>query len=147
MTRPVQILRHIAGHAGTMLASLLPASALAQASAEPLVPAMAIMQTVLALLAVVGVLLLAAHVLRRLNRGHGFGSSGPLRVVGGAMIGPRERIILVEVGDTWIVVGLVPSQIRCLHTLPKGETKAPGNGEKHFAQWLKQLTERRNEDG
>jgi flagellar protein FliO/FliZ len=37
------------------------------------------------------------------------------------MIGNRERIVLVEVADTWIVVGLVPGQIRTLHTLPKGE--------------------------
>jgi flagellar protein FliO/FliZ len=39
------------------------------------------------------------------------------------MIGTRERIVLVEIGDTWIVVGLVPGQIRTLHTLPKGELK------------------------
>jgi flagellar protein FliO/FliZ len=34
--------------------------------------------------------------------------------------------VLVEVGDTWIVVGLVPGQIRTLHTLPKGELKRRG---------------------
>jgi flagellar biogenesis protein FliO len=50
----------------------------------------------------------------------------PLRVVGGLMIGTRERIVLVEIGDTWIVVGLVPGQIRTLHTLPKGDLKPAG---------------------
>ncbi|MEF8758189.1 MAG: flagellar biosynthetic protein FliO [Candidatus Accumulibacter sp. UW25] len=33
--------------------------------------------------------------------------------------------MLLEVDDSWIVVGLVPGQIRTLHTLPKGELK-PG---------------------
>ncbi len=106
-----------------------------------------LLQTVLALVLVIGVLFLAAFLLRKLNGGRGFGSSGPLRVVGGLMIGTRERIVLVEIGDTWIVVGLVPGQIRTLHTLPKGDLKPAGNGERHFAQWLKQITERKNEGG
>ncbi|SBT05035.1 Flagellar biosynthesis protein FliO [Candidatus Accumulibacter aalborgensis] len=103
------------------------------------------LQTALGLAVVIGVLFLAAYLLRKLNGGRGFGSNGPLRVVGGLMIGTRERIVLVEVGDTWLVVGLVPGQIRTLHTLPKGELKTPGDGDRLFAQWLKQITERKNE--
>jgi flagellar protein FliO/FliZ len=61
------------------------------------------------------------------------------------MIGSRERIVLVEIGDTWLVVGLVPGQIRTLHTLPKGELQPAGDGERPFAQWLKQIAERKNE--
>lgn len=105
------------------------------------------LQTVLALALVVGVLFLVAYLLRKTNGGRGFGSHGPLRVVGGLMLGPRERVVLVEVGDTWLVVGLVPGQIRTLHTLPKGELKASGEGDRLFAQWLKQIVERKNENG
>lgn len=103
------------------------------------------LQTVLGLVVVIGVLFLAAYFLRQLNGGRGFGSNGPMRVVGGLMIGTRERIVVVEIGDTWLVVGLVPGQIRTLHTLPKGELQATGDGEKPFAQWLKQFAERRHE--
>lgn len=103
------------------------------------------LQTILGLAVVIGVLFVAAYALRKLNGRPGFGGGGPLRVVGGLMIGPRERIVLVEIDDTWIVVGLVPGQIRTLHTLPKGELNSGGSGEKHFAQWLKQITERKNE--
>lgn len=109
------------------------------------ISAATMLQTALALAVVIGVLFLAAYLLRKLNGGRGFGSNGPLRVVGGLMIGARERIVLVEVGDTWLVVGLVPGQIRTLHTLPKGELKTPGDGDRLFAQWLKQITERKNE--
>ncbi|MCB1932365.1 MAG: flagellar biosynthetic protein FliO [Candidatus Accumulibacter sp.] len=104
------------------------------------------LQTLFGLAAVIGVLFLAAYLLRRLNGGRGFGSNGPMRVVGGLMIGTRERIVLVEIGDTWLVVGLVPGQIRTLHTLPKGELATAGDGEKPFSQWLKQIAERRHEE-
>jgi flagellar protein FliO/FliZ len=131
---------------GRLLLALFSSSACAQA-AEPGVSTGMLLQTILALVLVIGVLFLAAYLLRKLNGGRGFGSSGPLRVVGGLMIGTRERIVLVEIGDTWIVVGLVPGQIRTLHTLPKGDLKPAGDGERHFAQWLKQITERKNEGG
>jgi flagellar protein FliO/FliZ len=135
------------GKACRLLLAMLPGGAFAQAAATetPGVSAGTLLQTVLGLALVIGILLLAAYFLRRLNGGRGFGSNGPLRVVGGLMIGPRERIVLVEIDDTWIVVGLVPGQIRTLHTLPKGELKPGSDGERHFAQWLKQITERKNE--
>jgi len=103
------------------------------------------LQTVLGLLFILGLLFFAAYLLRKINGGRGFGSSGPLRLVGGLMISTRERIVLVEVGDTWLVLGVGPGQFRTLHTMPKGEVPLPGVGEKPFAQWLKQITERKNE--
>ncbi|HRD88517.1 MAG TPA: flagellar biosynthetic protein FliO [Accumulibacter sp.] len=106
-----------------------------------------LLQTTFALALVVALLFLGAWLLRRLNGGRGFGGSGPLRLVGGLMIGPRERIVLVEVDETWIVVGIAPGQMRTLHTLPKGELHAGSDGERHFAQWLKRISERKNEDG
>lgn len=127
--------------------ALFSSSVLAQAAVPeaPGLSASALLQTALALALVVGILFLAAYLLRKLNGGRGFGNSGPLRVVGGLMIGTRERIVLVEIDDTWIVVGLVPGQIRTLHTLPKGQLAPAGDGERPFAQWLKQIAERKNE--
>ncbi len=99
----------------------------------------------LGLFLIVGLLFAGAYLLRKLNGGRSFGNSGPLRVVGGLMLSTRERIVLVEVGDTWLVVGIVPGQIKTLHTLPKGELPAGKGSDKPFAQWLKQISERRNE--
>jgi len=105
----------------------------------------AILQMLLALALILGLLFAGAYLLRKLNGGRSFGNAGPLRVVGGLMLSTRERIVLVEVGDTWLVVGIVPGQIKTLHTLPKGELPAAGSGDKPFAQWLKQISERKNE--
>ena len=134
MTRP---------RAGLALA-LLAAQARAAEVDAPGVSSAAILQMLLALALIVGILFFGAYFLRKLNGGQRFGNSGPLRIVGGLMLSARERIVLVEVGETWLVVGIVPGQIKTLHTQAKGELPAQ-NGEKPFAQWLKQLTEHKNE--
>ena len=96
----------------------------------------------LVLALIIGILFFGAFALRKLNGGKGFGNSGPLRMVGGLMIGPRERIVMIEVGESWIVIGIVPGQIKTLHTLPKGELPAAQSGTQPFGQWLKQMNER-----
>ena len=103
---------------------------------------MAILQMLLGLVLIIGILFFGAYALRKLNGGKGFGNSGPLRVIGGLMVGPRERIVMIEVGESWIVIGIVPGQIKTLHTLPKGELPAAQSGTKPFGQWLKQMNER-----
>ena len=103
---------------------------------------MAILQMLLGLALIIGILFFGAFALRKLNGGKGFGNSGPLRMVGGLMIGPRERIVMVEVGESWIVIGVVPGQIKTLHTLPKGELPVSQGATKPFGQWLKQMSER-----
>ena len=100
----------------------------------------------LGLTLIIAILFFGAYFLRKLNGGRSFGHSGPLRVVGGLMISARERIVLVEVGDSWLVVGIVPGQIKTLHTLAKGELPAAPSGDRPFGQWLKQMSERKNEN-
>ena len=70
-----------------------------------------------------------------------------MKVIGGVALGPRERLVLVEVGDTWLVIGLVPGQIRTLHRLPKGSDfdiadTTGSSTEAPFKQWLKSVSER-----
>lgn len=104
-------------------------------------------QAFLALALIVGLLVASAWFARKMAGGKGFGQGG-LKVVGGVALGPRERIVLVETGDTWLVIGIVPGQIRTLHTLPKGSIATADDqtvADRPFAQWLKQLSERRDD--
>lgn len=102
------------------------------------------LQAALAIAFIIGLLLGTAWLARKISGGKGFGQGG-MKLIGGVAVGPRERIVLLEIGDTWLVVGIVPGQIRTLHRLPKGMEPA---GEKAnlsdapFAQWLKNMTER-----
>jgi flagellar biogenesis protein FliO len=61
---------------GRLLLALFSSNACAQA-AEPGVSTGMLLQTILALVLVIGVLFLAAYLLRKLNGGRGFGSTVP----------------------------------------------------------------------
>ncbi len=80
-----------------------------------------IVQIIFSLLLVLAAIVLAAWLFKRMNVARQ-GAGNLLKILGGAAIGQRERIVLVEVNDTWLVVGVGPGQIRTLHTLqkPKG---------------------------
>jgi len=46
------------------------------------------------------------------------GSGRLLKVVSSAMVGQRERVVVVEIGGSWLVLGVAAGQVRALHTLP-----------------------------
>jgi len=128
------------------LTCLTPSAFAAGEATTPGVSSGSFIQAFFGLLVIVALLVGTAWFARKLTGGRGFGQGG-MKIVGGVAIGPRERIVLVEVGEHWLVIGIVPGQIRKLHTLPKGELEnfpAFNLAEKPFAQWLKNMTERRN---
>ncbi|MFT3851043.1 MAG: flagellar biosynthetic protein FliO [Propionivibrio sp.] len=112
----------------------------------PSVSGSAILQMLFGLALIIGFLFAGAYLLRKLNGGRSFGQTGPMRIVGGLMLSARERIVLLEVGDEWIVIGIVPGQIKTLHTLPKGEIQAADGSGKSFTQWLTQIGERKKDE-
>jgi flagellar protein FliO/FliZ len=109
--------------AGTALA-VLPAHALlptvpspAVEAAAPVVGASGLMQAGLGMVVVLGLIFLCAWLARRLGLQR-FGGGHVVKVVSSSSVGQRERIVVVEVGATWLVLGVTPSQINTLHTLP-----------------------------
>lgn len=126
---------------------LLPITAWGSDAANQGIPASTYLQATLALLLILGLLFATAWLARKLSGGKGFGQGG-MKIIGGVALGPRERIVLVEVGDSWLVIGVVPGQIRTLHQLPKGSyidlEQTVGATEAPFAQWLKSIKERQN---
>lgn len=71
---------------------------------------------VLALLLVVGLILLLAWLAKRMPGLTGATHPG-LRVLGSVALGPRDRVVLVEVGETQLLVGVGAGGPRTLHTL------------------------------
>ncbi|MBT2969306.1 MAG: flagellar biosynthetic protein FliO [gamma proteobacterium symbiont of Ctena orbiculata] len=45
------------------------------------------------------------------------GGKGLVRVVGGASLGTRERVVLIEVENNRLLLGVAPGQVRTLHVL------------------------------
>jgi flagellar protein FliO/FliZ len=50
------------------------------------------------------------------------GTSGPSRLVSTLALGPQQKVVTVEVGPpharVWLVLGVTPQSIQCLHTVP-----------------------------
>ncbi|MDA8415825.1 MAG: flagellar biosynthetic protein FliO [Betaproteobacteria bacterium] len=44
-----------------------------------------------------------------------------LRIVGSVAVGQRERVVVVELENTWVMVGVAPGQVESLHVQPKPE--------------------------
>jgi flagellar protein FliO/FliZ len=80
-----------------------------------------LLQVVLALLLVLGAIVAFAWFVRRLGPGRG-AAGGLLKVVGGVMVGPKERLVVVEVADTWLIVGVGASSVNLLHSMPRPAT-------------------------
>ncbi|MDB5990547.1 MAG: fliO [Herbaspirillum sp.] len=95
---------------------------------------------------VLGLIVCIAWLFKRSGLAPTMHASAAAKIVGGVSVGNRERIVVVEVGDQWIVVGVAPGRVTALSTMPKQES-APDNGApmaKNFASWMKQTIEKRN---
>jgi flagellar protein FliO/FliZ len=79
-----------------------------------------LLQTTLGLALVLALIVAAAWIAKRYAPGAVRGGV-PLAIVASQSVGQRERVVVVEIGDTWLVLGVAPGQVSSLGTLPKGE--------------------------
>ncbi|MDP1636486.1 MAG: flagellar biosynthetic protein FliO [Candidatus Nitrotoga sp.] len=107
-----------------------------------------ILQVIFSLLLVLAAVVLVAWILKRINLPqHAAGNL--IKVQAAVAVGQRERIVLVEINDTWLVVGVAPGQVRTLHSMAKAELPATQAGmatgtSGKFPEWLKQIMDKRN---
>lgn len=101
------------------------ASGVVVGSAVPSLGAGAVLQTVVGLIVVIGLVFGCAWLARRF----GFQPArrgGALKVVASVAVGGKESATVVEIGDTWLVLGVAPGNVRLLHTLPAGSATVTG---------------------
>ncbi|AZF22581.1 flagellar biosynthetic protein FliO [Pseudomonas sp. R3-52-08] len=119
----------------------LAAEPIAQAAAAPAVGSVGgqLTQLMLGLLLVVGLIFVLAWLMRRVQR-IGPGNAQVIELIGSRALGPRDRLVLVQVGEEQILLGLTPGRITPLHVLKtpvdaaKTEAATP-----EFAQRLMEL--------
>ncbi|MFK3791284.1 MULTISPECIES: flagellar biosynthetic protein FliO [Pseudomonas] len=97
-------------------------------------------QLLLGLLLVIGLIFFLAWLLRRVQQAGPAGKGQVIELIGSRVLGPRDRLVLVQVGKEQILLGLSPGTITPLHVLkepvqvPNAEQATP-----EFAQRLMEL--------
>ncbi|MDX2457116.1 MAG: flagellar biosynthetic protein FliO [Gammaproteobacteria bacterium] len=98
-----------------------------------------LMQSVTALFIVLVSVVVLALVMRRFGRLQS-SAKGALQMIDGMALSTRERIVLVQVGDTQVLLGVAPGRVEAVHVLDKpvvtsGREEMTGN----FAARLKEV--------
>ena len=79
-----------------------------------------LLQAGFGLAVVIGLIFLFAWIARRFGLQQS-GSSRLLKVVSSVMVGQRERVVVVQIGDSWLVLGVAAGRVSALHTMPAGK--------------------------
>lgn len=91
-------------------------------------------QIVLAICSLLALIVVGAYALRRVS---GIKARpGTVAMLGGLAVGSRERVVLVRVGDTQVLVGVAPGRVSALHVFEEAgrsevklQWEAVGTGE------------------
>jgi flagellar protein FliO/FliZ len=106
-------------------ATAAPAAAVAPAAPSVVVPPASALtsgiggqlaQLVLGLLLVVGLIFVLAWLMRRVQRAGPAGNQ-VIELVGSRALGPRDRLVLVQVGNEQVLLGVSPGSITALHVM------------------------------
>lgn len=96
-------------------------------------------QLTLGMLLVLGLILGLAWLLKRSGRFQ-LAAGGGLRVLGGLSMGTRERVVLLQVGETQLLLGVAPGRVQTLHVLEQPlETQKSAATTPGFADQLGRL--------
>ncbi|MDB2705165.1 flagellar biosynthetic protein FliO [Pseudomonadota bacterium] len=88
---------------------------------NPPVGASALFETMLGLILVLSLIVFLAWLLRRTGRFQ-MTANGEMKIIASIALGPRERAVLLQVGEQQLLVGVTAQQINILHVLEKNVT-------------------------
>jgi flagellar protein FliO/FliZ len=109
------------------------AAGAAAADAAPVDLAPSLVQTAFGLAFVIALIYAGTWLLRRMQPG---GQKNALvKVVASVSVGQRERVVLVEFADQWLLVGVATGGVTLIQQAPKGEMP-PAAAAPTFARML-----------
>lgn len=97
------------------------------------------LQLLAGLLIVLAVIILIAWLFKKI--GYPTQRTDLLKIVSSASVGQKERIVIAEINDTWLVLGVAPGQVNLLHqtnkaTLTDNEATHSSSAHSHFNEQL-----------
>lgn len=100
-----------------------------------------IIQLILGLLVVLGIVLISAYMLRKMQ-GFNAKAAKDLKVVAGLSLGAKEKVILLQAGSQQILVGVTGHSMQTLHVFDKAIIESESEGKPAFVKHLKAILER-----
>lgn len=115
-------------------------AAFAANSPAPVSPVAGTLQMLLGLGVVLAAIAGTAWVLRRMAPGQ-VGGAGSLRVVAAVAVGPKERVVLVDISETRLVLGVASGQVTLLHEMPRPDDADASQGIPAMPPFVSKLKE------
>lgn len=113
----------------------------ASAQAAPPLPSVGgggLLQMLLGVAGILALLIGSLWLLKKLTLQRG-SAAGLMRVVAATAVGGRERVVIVEVGSTWLVLGVAPGRVTALAEIPRQPLAAPPAAAEAMPGWLQGL--------
>ncbi|MEO3991277.1 flagellar biosynthetic protein FliO [Pseudocitrobacter cyperus] len=96
-----------------------------------------------ALLGIIVLILAGAWLVKRLGiSGANTRGIQGLKVSASASLGPRERVVVVNVEDARLVLGVTANQVTLLHTLPPASPEPAPTSSPDFSSLMKNVLQR-----
>lgn len=108
------------------------------------VPGSPLLQVSGALFGIIAFILIAAWLAKRFGLAGKTAAARGLKVTASTSLGPRERVVIVDVDDARLVLGITASNISVLHKLPPAPVSADAGAEApaDFQSVMKSLLKR-----
>lgn len=128
----------------SLLFILATAGSNAAAETPAVTPATGFLQILLALFFILALIFSGVWLLKRFSPAIA-ANRIPLKVLGNLSVGNKERIMIIEAGDQWLIVGVTANNIQTLGTLPKQESllSAGTADSSTFQDWLRHTLEKK----
>ena len=102
-----------------------------------------LLQVTLSLVLVLGLIIAISMGFKKfgINR---MQSNLPVSVIGAVSIGNHQRLMVIEVGEEWIVLGVTPQNISTIPSLPRqsAEVTVTDITKPNFATWMQSTLEK-----
>ena len=77
-----------------------------------------LLQAGFGLAVVIGLIFFCGWAARRFGLRQPTSGAAVIKIISSAMVGQRERVVVVEIGGAWLVLGVAAGQVSTLHTMP-----------------------------
>ncbi len=102
-----------------------------------------LLQTLFGLLLVLALIVAMAWLMKRSQQWHGIGQQ-QFKVIAALPLGPREKAVLLQVGEQQLLLGVTPQNVNLLTALEQPLNLNAGQQSTVFSEKLKQFMQQRS---